>query len=192
MALVPAKRPDSNMAYVVGLTNNIKCPQTDLVHVIGVRGYYDMALGAKTVNHIGLYDDALFVVSPTCFAGFNFNVDPGVERVGMANLRSLKDGDTAYRYKPGIHGLNKAPALRYPAFVQAGQVTVDRYMGEGIENKADTGFFGINIHRGGVHTVSSLGCQTVPPEQWDAAHSLILSELARHGQTTFPYFLVEA
>src|SRR5262245_48185267 len=107
-------------------------------------------------NDRGIYDDALFIVSPETFVAFNANVDPSVFRRGIAALEA-----GGVRYKLGIHGLSRPAAQCYKALVQAGPVTVRRD-----ETGNDTGWFGINIHRGGVSGTSSLGCQTIVPDQW--------------------------
>ena len=82
------------------------------------------------------------------------------------------------------HGLRtKNP---YKALVQAAPVTVQR--DGGVE---ETGWFGINIHRGGLRSVSSEGCQTVPPAQWNAFITLVESELKRNGAKTLSYVLTQ-
>lgn len=146
------------------------------VMLLGVRGYYHDDHGD---NQRGVYDDAIFLLTPTAFVAFNANTDPSAFRHGIA---SLKPG--RYLYKLGIHGLSKPKDRQYEALVQAGEVTVCR---DGSE--VETGWFGINIHRGGASGTSSLGCQTIPPAQWESFISMVRAELKRHGQKTIPYIL---
>lgn len=151
------------------------------VELLGVRGYYRRTMGDPETNDRGIYDDAIFLRTPTVYAAFNANTDPGVRRRGVAVL-----APGLWLYKLGIHGLSKPAARRYPALVQAGEVEVRRDGGRG-----ERGFFGINIHRGGATTTSSLGCQTIVPSQWEAFIALVRSELKRHGARTVSYLLVE-
>ena len=73
-------------------------------------------------------------------------------------------------------------------------VTVTR---DGEPPYEDTGWFGINIHRGGINTTSSEGCQTIPPSQWEAFIRLVQDEMRRiygdksYKQATIPYLLIE-
>lgn len=60
----------------------------------------------------------------------------------------------------------------------------------------DTGDFGINIHRGGYGTTSSLGCQTIHPEQWDSFITLAMDQAKRYfgsewKKRVVPYVLLE-
>lgn len=157
--------------------------------LLGRRGYYRDTMGKPGKNDRGIYDDAIFLVTPTVFASFNANVDPSSSRQGVA---ALKAG--VYRYKIGTHGLSKPKSQRYRALIQADEVTVMR---DDIADRdhdgpeEDRGFFGINIHRGGYTTTSSLGCQTIHPDQWAAFIALVESEMKRHGVTTIPYLLTE-
>lgn len=157
---------------------------SDPVCVVGIRGYYRDTMGAKGKNDVGLFDDAIIVVSPNVHAAFNGNVDP--TRLGWnpkvrKPMAQLKPG--VYRYKIGMHGLRtKNP---YKALVQAGPVTVFR------GDKEETGWFGINIHAAG-STTSSEGCQTVPRAdgQWNALIALIETEMKRNNAKTLSYVLV--
>ena len=150
----------------------------NLVYLVGIRGYYHYN---HADNQRGIYDDAIFLVSPDLFVPFNANTDPSVFRRGIAKLST-----GLWEYKLGTHGLSKPKARQYQALVQAEPVTVIRD-GSG----PDTGWFGINIHRGGFSGTSSLGCQTIPPAQWPTFISLVKQELSRHGFQTLPYALTE-
>ena len=156
---------------------------SDPVCLVGIRGYYRDSMGATGKNDRGIYDDALILVSPNVHAAFNANVDPS--RLGWnANARKpmaqLKAG--VYRYKIGQHGISRGNP--YKALVQAGPVTVMR------GDKEETGHFAINIHKGGRTTTSSEGCQTIPPQQWDAFLAITESELKRNNAKTLSYVLV--
>ncbi len=149
--------------------------------VVGIRGYYRDSMGKAGANDRGIYDDALFVQTPNATVAFNGNTDPSVYRPAIATL------------EPGLYrahrlGLHKG----YRALSQQnGPVRVSRDGGV-----CESGFFGINIHRGGAKSTSSEGCQTVPPLQWPAFIGLLESEARRlfgaEWQTrTIPYALLE-
>jgi hypothetical protein len=57
--------------------------------------------------------------------------------------------------------------------------------------RPDVGWFGINIHRGGVNTTSSEGCQTIPPSQWNGFITIVKEQMKWYGQKTIPYVLTE-
>ena len=155
-------------------------PVIPLVALLGVRGYYRDSLGKPGVNDRGIYDDAIILRSESAHVAFNANTDPSVARKDVA---VLKPG--VWFYKVGTHGLSKPKPQRYTALVQSEAVTVARD-----QRGDDTGFFGINIHKGGHKTTSSLGCQTIVPDQWPAFIELVRSELRRAGQKTLPYVLI--
>lgn len=144
--------------------------------IVGYRGFFN-----TNQNRRAIYDDAIFIVSPTTVRAYNANVDPGAFKKGIANLLAGK-----WLYRLGIHGLSKPKALQYEALVQASPVTVNRD-----EVGHDTGWFGINIHRGGRWSVSSLGCQTIPPAQWDEFIDNVKNRFHIYKQTTVPYILKE-
>lgn len=180
MSMTPGYAPKQSLNDTLKIIK--KHNVTDKLVVVGVRGYFKDTMGKPGVNDRGIYDDAIFIVSPDCFISFNANCDPGAYRKHIANLKS-----GVWRYRLGIHGLSKPKFLQYTALVQAGKVTVRRD-----QEGDDTGYFGINIHKGGYNTVSSLGCQTIYPSQWPSFIETIKSQLKRHGQSTLPYILVEA
>jgi lysozyme len=176
MANVPTSKPQLTQDAVREILN--KNGITEKVAVVGIRGYYRKTMGNPLKNDRGIYDDALFIISPDFFASYNANTDPSKFANAIAVLKLGK-----WRYKPGKHKINSPNG--YPAFVQAGPVTVIR---DGVGE--DTGWFGINIHKGGYNSTSSLGCQTIYPTQWDFEKTLN-AQLKRHGQKEFWYVLIE-
>lgn len=187
----PSSRPKRAATDVLNLLdkNGIKVHDSivDEVVVVGIRGYYKDTMGKPGVNDRGIYDDAIFLVGPDHFSSYNGNTDPSGYRKGWGTgaskgMASLKAG--LYRaYKLDMHN------GQYPALCQrADVVTVVR---DGEPNYEDTGWFGINIHRGGDGTTSSLGCQTIPPSQWSSFMENVKRLLREHNQTVVPYLLVE-
>lgn len=157
------------------------------VNLLGVRGYFEDSMGKPDQNDRGIFDDAVFLISPTAFVSFNFNTDPsrsGHNENAGKGYAELQPG--VYAYKLGIHGLSKPKSKQYTALVQAGQVVIKR---DGAKS-TEKGFFGISIHRGGIGT-SSEGCQTVIKDQWDEFIALVQSELEKYNQATIPYCLIE-
>ena len=178
-SFVPGEPPVLEAAKVWSLLNTVGI--TGGVAILGLRGFYLDSMGAPGRNDRGIYDDAIFVVSEHAFASFNANTDPSVSRKGVAVLKPGR-----WDYKVGTHGLSKPKSSRYTALVQAAKVTVVRD-----QTGDDTGWFGINIHKGGRTTTSSLGCQTIYPDQWPAFIELVRSELRRAEQKVVPYLLME-
>jgi lysozyme len=185
MAFIPESVPQLAVAEIAKILKHRK--NYERVVVIALRGYYLDSMGKPNQNDRGIYDDAAFIVETDgqgVIKGvyrYNFNTDPSIGRKGIAVLRT-----GTWRYKPGIHGLSHPVGpRRYPAFVQAAKVIVDRD-GKG----EDEGFFGINIHRGGKTTTSSEGCQTVLPDQWNSFYSKLTGLMRKNGQTSFAYELM--
>jgi hypothetical protein len=178
--MVPDARPEMDRATAEAL---LKSGGVDVSKpaLLGRRGYYRDSMGEVGVQERGIYDDAIVLVTPTAYVTFNANCDPSRHRKGIANLKA-----GLWSYKVGIHGLSKPKDRQYQALVQAGKVAVVRD-GEGEE----TGFFGINIHRGSFSTTSSEGCQTIHPTQWESFIATVKAEMQRHGVTTIPYLLTE-
>ncbi len=135
--------------------------------IVGIRGFFPV-MGASGQNDRTVYDDAIILRVPSLniFSAFNGNTDPSriykdsgksEQTKGMAILKTGLW--PVYRFDR--HNGNQP----HEAICQrAGAVTVIR---DGDPPGPDTGNFGINIHRGGFAKASSLGCQTIPPEQWD-------------------------
>lgn len=180
MSVFPKSRPQQTREETEKLVAHVESP----VVLLGIRGYYRDSIGKPGVNDIGVWDDAIFVWSKNGHFAFNANTDPSIHR---ARVASLKPGTWYYRL--GIHNLSKSRDRQYPALVQAAPVTVRREAaGE------ETGWFGINIHRGGrlsSTSTSSLGCQTIPSENWDGFYNLVKTEMLRAKIQRIPYVLVE-
>lgn len=170
---------------------------------IGIRGYYLDGQGVKGENDIGIYDDAMFFRSPNVFASFNANTDPSKIKPGVAMLKAQEV------YYAHILDTHNGSSSSYPAVCQrSGVVTVYRSgtetlplgehskYGEHIGNGYWVGKFGINIHKGGYTTTSSLGCQTIYPTQWSGYYGLVDSEMRRvfaesYKKRVIPYILVD-
>jgi lysozyme len=178
--MLPPSRPQQAKSKTQALLT--KARVDDAVALVGIRGYYSDSMGVPGENDRGIYDDAIFLVSPNAYATFNANTDPSVKRQGIA---VLKPG--VHRYRKGKHGLSKPgggyPALRPANPAEALPVTRD--------GAGDSMGIAINIHKGGHNTTSSLGCQTIHPSQWPAFIGLVYSEMDRTGQKTSPYLLIE-
>lgn len=183
--MVPKSKPQALRTEIEAILKANKV-SLDEVCLVGIEGYYLDSMGEKGKNDRGIYDDAFFWVSPTCFASFNGNTDPSRYKKGKGKgaskgMAHLKDG--VWEYKPGMHN----GSVPHPAFRQADEVTVIR---DGDPDYEDVGWFGINIHRGGANSTSSLGCQTIPPDQWAAFKALGDLELKRRDQKTFKYIKI--
>ncbi len=154
------------------------------VYVVGIRGYYKDSMGKPGVNDHGIYDDALFLVTPNGIHPFNGNTDPSRDKPNVGKIVPGK-----YRYKPGIHGLSKPKDQRYPAFRPATpdeSVPVTRQGQKGISKG-----YAINIHKGGFTTTSSEGCQTVWPNQWLEFYNGTMAALRSEAMKEFWYYVIE-
>jgi len=161
--------------------------------IVGIRGYYKNTMGQPGVNDRGMYDDALFIDSDEAFAAFNGNTDPSTYKAGFGT----GSGKGMAKLKPGLWIVYRFDIHngKYEAICQrAGKVTVIR---DGNPPYEDTGAgFGINIHRGGYNGTSSLGCQTIHPDQWPSFISLA-TDIAKRSfgnkwrQAVIPYILLE-
>jgi hypothetical protein len=173
------KREDLHDLMAPYAINRQKYP----IMVIGIRGYYIDSLGEPGEQDRGIYDDAIFFDSIEGTVSYNANADPSYYQTGIASL------------KRGVWPAYKIDYHRgeYLALCQRnGKVTVRR------DNEdEETGYFGINIHRGSINSTSSLGCQTIYPYQWDGFIGLVIGQakkffgLEEWDEKTIPYLLLE-
>ena len=162
------------------------------VLVIGIRGYYLNTMGEHGKNDRGIYDDAIFIETPSVTAAYNGNTDPSAFKKGSG--KGASKGMAVL--KPGVWFAHKFDLHndKYLALCQRlGEVVVTR---DGDPPYEDKGMFGINIHRGGYNTTSSLGCQTIHPNQWESFTALAKDQAKRYfgdkwNKTLIPYVLFE-
>lgn len=204
-------RPKITRAELEALIVKAGYQLADKLMIVGIRGYYKDTMGKPGTNDRGIYDDAIILISPDYFETFNGNTDPSKYQPGIA---MLKPG--LYEYKQGIHGvhhINSAnpkdkaaydwllahpgqdhqdPAYRltYWAFRQYSNVTVFRDGGKEQTDSPATRFW-IDIHRGGINTTSSDGCQTIIPEQWVPLRKTAYDLMNKAGQKTINYLLLQ-
>ena len=160
------------------------------------RGYFWDTMRTTGTEGRGIYDDALFLVTPTAFNSFNANGDPSVARKDIARLEA-----GVWRFKIGVHNASKPspPHQRYTALVEAEEFTVHRDGTDEYESGHEDpalglclgggkwkGSFGINLHCGSYKSTSSEGCLTVFPDQWEAFIELVKLEMLRHEMLTIP------
>lgn len=179
--MIPASRPKLTHSQVIDLLKPFNLSEYT-VQLLGVRGYYKQTMGNPLANDYGVFDDAIFITSPDCFASFNFNTDPSVKRKGVAVLVP-----GTYLYKIGLHNM-KAP---YEALRQYSRVTVIREGSATPQTDTAKAPFYIDIHKGGINTTSSEGCQTVARAQWPAFLAMVKDQLKRYNQKIIPYTLIE-
>lgn len=181
---VPTKRPQITKDELLEMIREAH-PDFEIppFFTCGIRGYYEDTMGEPGKNDRGIFDDAIFIVGKEEFHAFNGNTDPSVYKLAIASL------------KPGVWPVYKFDMHKgqYLALCQrGGNVTVVRD-GKG----EDTGMFGINQHRGGHWGTSSLGCQTVPFDQWkefiDTATAVARKYYGKsyRSKSDYPYVLLE-
>lgn len=179
--ILPAKRPQMTEGELRKLIADYDVKGSKVI-LVGIRGYYKKTMGNPLVNDHGIYDDAIFLLSPTGMLACNANTDPSVMHKGVA---VLKPG--LHWYKKGLHGISHGPGKAYPAFRPA---SADESVPVTRDGKDSRGI-AINIHKGGYYQTSSEGCQTIWPDQWGMFQPLAYSELSKYEQTQVPYILIE-
>jgi len=178
MSIIPKSTPQAKRADIEKLIPQEIREQYKAV-LVGIRGYYRDTMGAAGKNDRGIYDDAIFIVAPDCFVAYNANTDPSAWK---KNVSSLKLG--THLYRKGKHKI--ASPNGYAAFRPA---TKDEGLPVTRDGVGDSIGYAINIHRGGVNGTSSLGCQTIPPHQWQSFKATAYLQMDKHGQSVIPYVL---
>lgn len=140
-------------------------------------------MGVVGVNDRGIYDDAIFIVAPDFFGSWNANTDPSASNKAKPDVAVLVPG--VHLYKKGKHKI--ASPLGYAAFRPA---TPNEELPVTRSGKLSVGI-AINIHQGKVNGTSSLGCQTIPPAQWQSFCSTAYMLMDRYDQNKIPYVLIE-
>lgn len=143
------------------------------VSVVAIRGYYLDSMGAPGENDRRIYDDAMFIVTPSETLRFRANTDPNGYRKG----RGTGAGKGMAMLKTGIHIYGTGKHKGRAAFRQCEPFTVIR---DGDPPYEDTGMHAINLHDGGYNSTSSLGCQTIPKVSWADFQPRLYALLERH------------
>jgi len=189
--ITPPKRPMQSFEDSAKRLSKANVSIKNKAALLAIRGYYpEMRVRGKNTRKV--YDDAIFVVSHNAYAAFNANTDPSGEgwNPGVGKpYATLKAG--VWRFVEGWHRRGQPgghKALRQPNDYP---FTVIRDAARGRPSYEETGYFAINLHRGGDWSTSSWGCQTVVPSQWEAFINLAYSEMNRYEQRFIEYLLVE-
>jgi hypothetical protein len=164
------------------------------INLVGVRGFWHGEVVSNTFN---LYNDTIFALwideeERTHMESFDASCDPGrLAKPTEKGVAHLMEGQ--YFFSKGLH------RGQYRALSQASPVRVKRYFDddrERLKPYLDEGFFGINIHCGGISDEVnnwSAGCQIikggVKGPQWSRFEHLIY-EVASPGQKRFRYSLL--
>lgn len=153
------------------------------VIIIGIRAYYLNSIGKAESNDRNVYDDAYLVITRDKFATFNANADPTSYREGYGLAENTKGLASLV---PGLYFMWKLDLHKgkYLALCQRlGPCTVMRdgnppYL-------QPNAWIGLNCHKGGVNSTTSLACQTIYPDQYDEFIQLIKTAIeAEHGPIT--------
>ena len=168
------------------------------VYILAIRGYRRDTMGVPGRNDVGIYDDAMFLVSPTEFKAVNANTDPSRLgwNPGVGKPYAMLDTGIWYFIKGPHKG--RSPALRQATLEEAKKFGVPDFgyfkvTRSAVGNKPaykEVGYFAINIHSGGDSTTSSWGCQTIPPNDFLSFMDLVWKQMTKYNQQTIPYILI--
>lgn len=179
--ILPPNRPQqpraTSLAYLARHGVDITKPA-----FLAMRSYFEDSMGVPDQNDRGIYDDAIFLVTPDQYLAFNANTDPSVFRKGIATLVP-----GVYPYRLGWHKRGKKGehlALRPATRNEELPVTRDGIL------DPEPGV-AINLHRGSLTSTSSEGCQTVHPHQWEEFYKAVSKAMKRFAMPTIPYCLIE-
>lgn len=184
---------------------------TEKFQILAIRGYYLDSMGKPGVNDLGIYDDAICLISPDYFGAFNGNTDPSKKIFGIASVLAPQ----TIWYRKGLHGLHHLDTQNndvdkeiydrliksdedvpgftatYWAFRQDSNVTVTRFGKEGTFTDRPDDRFWIDLHRGGEWTTSSEGCQTIILDEWEEFKMKGYMLMDHYGQERVPYCLID-
>lgn len=177
--ILPPRKPRLGREDAVRVLSNHNL-STDVCVLLFVRGYYRDSMGKFGVNDVGVYDDAVFVVTPedSEYRTYNANTDPSKSGSGLAMI----DTGLHYFYKGQHRG--KYDAFRY--FPEGTRVPCTR------DGRSARPARYINIHRGGFRNTWSEGCLTIPTEEmWLDFQKTVYRYMDKYNQGHIAVLLVE-
>jgi lysozyme len=145
-------------------------PQKHVI-AVAIRGF-DLDEGVKGQNDRQIWDDRVFIVTPNDIKVFECNTDPNGFRKGYGT--GSNKGMACL--KKGVWFFGKGTHKGTPAFRQCVPFTVTR---DGNPPYDDTGYHAINWHSGGQTSTSSLGCQTLKPNDFSSLRSYVYDQMEK-------------
>lgn len=206
MTLVPRERPRLGGSLVRGALARALLAERGIdapaiieacpVMILANRGYYRDTMGRPSVNDVGTFDDAAWIVDPTHVYPHNWNCDPsrtgwnpGVSKFFaelQAGVWPLRQGP--HRGRPNhLRQMTDEEAIAaglgrfFHDERRWGEFRVRRVHADGT-GEVESGYQAINVHEGSEHGTSSWGCQTVPPAQWPEFWAQLAASLDVYGQ----------
>jgi lysozyme len=180
MSIIPTSRPQAKRHEILAKVPDFVGDNYKLI-LVGIRGYYCDTMGKAGKNDRGIYDDAIFIIAPDFFGSWNANTDPSYSDKQKPDVAVLSPG--VHLYRKGKHKI--ASPLGYAAFRPA---TPNEELPVSSSGKTCFGV-AINIQTGCFNGTSSLGCQTIPPAQWESFRSTAYMLMDRYNQEKIPYVL---
>ena len=181
MSIIPTSRPQAKRHEILAKVPTWVIEKYQVIF-LGFPAYYRDTMGEAGKNDRNVYDDAMFIIAPDFFGSWNANTDPSCSDRQKPDVAVLSPG--VHLYRKGKHKI--ASPLGYAAFRPA---TPNEELPVTRSGKPSFGI-AINIHKGGVNGTSSLGCQTIPPAQWESFRSTAYMLMDRYNQDKIPYVLI--